>query len=273
MTRFGIDSISVTVDLPARVALSTETLAVDNSDRDVTYTVRLDTNPNGSVTVTPALGNGDIATVSGALTFTTSNWNRPQTVTVSGRRGGDTTITHSITSSTSDDYPVGFNVDSVSLSSDLTDQVLLSGETSVSLGLPRNARSTYTLRLNTAPTGSVTVAVANSDSSLVTASPTSITFSTTNWNIPRTVTLSVAGDSSGSATITHSITGGASNYPTSLSIPSISITVLPPVFSLYMVTSNRGIVNRNYGLYTLDRTTGIVDRVGRIDSRQSNAGP
>ena len=257
---------------PPEVTFDTETLAF-TSRGTAKYTMVLNRDPDGSVTITPTSSLTTSATVSGAVTFTSDNWSVPQEVTVTAIEEGSVTISHAVTASTSDIYPTTFTVDSVGVSIELPDQVLLSGETSVSLGLPRNATSTYTLRLNTAPTGSVTVAVANSDSSLVTASPTSITFSTTNWNIPRTVTLSVAGDSSGSATITHSITGGASNYPTSLSIPSISVTVLPPVFSLYMVTSNRGIVNRNYGLYTLDRNTGIADRVGRIDSRQSNAGP
>ena len=51
---------------------------------EATYTVVLDSQPTGSVTITPTSGNAEAATVTGALTFTTGNWNTAQTVTVTG---------------------------------------------------------------------------------------------------------------------------------------------------------------------------------------------
>ncbi len=51
---------------------------------EATYTIVLDSQPNGSVTVTPTSGNAEAASVSDALTFTTGNWNTAQTVTVTG---------------------------------------------------------------------------------------------------------------------------------------------------------------------------------------------
>ncbi len=49
-----------------------------------TYTVVLDSQPTGQVTVTPARTSGDAdVTVSGALTFTADDWAAPRTVTVS----------------------------------------------------------------------------------------------------------------------------------------------------------------------------------------------
>ena len=48
-----------------------------------TYTVVLDSQPTGQVTVTPARTSGDAdVTVSGALTFTADDWDTPRTVTV-----------------------------------------------------------------------------------------------------------------------------------------------------------------------------------------------
>ena len=61
-----------------------------------TYTVVLDAYPTGTVTVTPASGATGTATVSGALTFTQSNWNTTQTVTVTGVATGAATISHTI---------------------------------------------------------------------------------------------------------------------------------------------------------------------------------
>jgi cellulose 1,4-beta-cellobiosidase len=59
-----------------------------------TYTVRLAIAPTGNVTVTNTAGSGDTSiTVTGgaSLTFTTSNWQTPQTVTLSAAQDSDTT--------------------------------------------------------------------------------------------------------------------------------------------------------------------------------------
>ena len=69
---------------------------------DGTYTVVLTSQPTGPVTVTPLHGSGDTdVTVSGALTFTTADWNEAQTVTVSAGSDADAendtaTIEHTI---------------------------------------------------------------------------------------------------------------------------------------------------------------------------------
>ena len=85
----GSDS-SPTRDTPASpppptpgVTVSPTSLTVAEGD-EATYTVVLDSQPAGNVTVTPASGEVDAATVSGAVTFTTGNWNAAQTVTVTG---------------------------------------------------------------------------------------------------------------------------------------------------------------------------------------------
>ena len=82
-------NLTVEDDEERGVSLSKTELAVDEGD-DGTYTVELDTQPTESVTVTPSRSSGDPdVTVSGALTFTTSNWSEPQTVTVSARQDAD----------------------------------------------------------------------------------------------------------------------------------------------------------------------------------------
>ena len=82
-------SLTVEDDEERGVSISKTELAVAEGD-DGTYTVELDTQPTESVTVTPSRSSGDPdVTVSGALTFTTSNWSEPQTVTVSARQDAD----------------------------------------------------------------------------------------------------------------------------------------------------------------------------------------
>ena len=50
-----------------------------------TYQVRLRTDPMGTVTVTPSAADTSVATVSGALTFNSSNWSIDQPVTVTAK--------------------------------------------------------------------------------------------------------------------------------------------------------------------------------------------
>ena len=72
----------------------------------------------------------------------------------------------------------------------------------------------YTVRLKDAPTGNVTVAIASSDSGAVSASPASLTFTTANYGIPQTVTLTPLNDMDGadeSVTVTHTASGGGLN--------------------------------------------------------------
>ena len=71
------------------VTVSKTELEIDEGD-DGTYTVVLDSKPTGQVTVTPSRSSGDAdVTVSGALTFTTANWDTAQTVTVSSAQDLD----------------------------------------------------------------------------------------------------------------------------------------------------------------------------------------
>ena len=65
------------------------------------YTVVLDTDPGGAVTVTPSSSDPGAATVSGSLIFDSRNWDRPQTVVVSALEDADAidetiAISHSI---------------------------------------------------------------------------------------------------------------------------------------------------------------------------------
>ncbi|MDE0539941.1 MAG: hypothetical protein OXH94_14600 [Rhodospirillales bacterium] len=71
---------------------------------DATYTVVLDTEPAGDVTVTPASGAPDAVSVSGPLTFTVGNWSTAQTVTVTAAEENDAdaadeslSISHAVT--------------------------------------------------------------------------------------------------------------------------------------------------------------------------------
>ena len=85
-----VDNEISIVTTPAAVTLATGSTA--------DYTVQLDQEPPGSVTVSVVSVGDAIATVSrNTRVFTAANWNVPASVTVTGMRGGSTTISHSAT--------------------------------------------------------------------------------------------------------------------------------------------------------------------------------
>ena len=161
--------------LPARgsmtmsVTVTPTELTVEEGETR-TYTVKLNTKPTGSVTVTPSSGDAEVATVSGALTFTTGDWNTAQTVTVSGvdnnvaSGNGNTTVNHAVTGygSVSSAAPV-----SVTVTDNDTDGVTVAPQ---ALTVAEGETGTYTVKLNTKPAGSVTVTPSSGDAEVATVS-------------------------------------------------------------------------------------------------------
>ena len=77
-------AVTVTDDDARGVKVAPQSLSAPENGGTATYTVVLESMPTVNVTVTPASSDGSVAAVSGALTFTDSNWSTPQTVTVTG---------------------------------------------------------------------------------------------------------------------------------------------------------------------------------------------
>ena len=104
----SIDGVAVTVtDNDAAKGVTVSTTALTVTEQDTTggsYTVVLDSDPTATVTVTVAGHAGtDVTRTPGTLTFTTSNWDTVQTVTVTAGDDADTTddsvtLTHSAAS-------------------------------------------------------------------------------------------------------------------------------------------------------------------------------
>ena len=96
---------TVTVEKTTRRVIVDPVSLTVGEGSSATYTVRLAGQPTGTVTVTPVSGNTSAATVSGALSFTTGNWNAAQTVTVRGvddrkdnpASGRRTAVAHTVT--------------------------------------------------------------------------------------------------------------------------------------------------------------------------------
>ncbi len=154
---------SAGVNDPRGVTISTGSVSFQENGGSSSYTIKLDTQPTGNVTVTPSSGNTNVATVSGALTFTPSDWSTPKTVTVTGvdddvDNAGEkraTTITHSVSGG---DYG---GVSAASVSVEVRDD---DADPTVTLALSPNPvtegqSSTVTATLNRASGGATTVTV------------------------------------------------------------------------------------------------------------------
>ena len=181
-----------------------------------TYTVRLQGRPTATVTVDVASADATVATVSPAtLTFTASNYSAAQTVTVSGlndsvdNAGGARSTNITLT-------PKGGGYDSVpavGVAVTVTDdEGLVFSKTAVTVP-EAGGTDSYTVRLGTAPTASVTVALTSSNSRAATVSPAALTFTTANWSTAQRVTVTGVDDdvdNSGDARstiITHTPSG------------------------------------------------------------------
>ena len=134
---------------------------------------------------------GTVSPVS--LTFTSANWNTPQTVTVHGVNDvvDDGDILYSIVTAppraairttaaiNATTCPLT-NIDSDAAGFFVTP---ISGLTTTEAG----GRAHFTVVLNTQPSADVTIALSSSNPSEGTVSPASLTFTSDNWNTPQTV--------------------------------------------------------------------------------------
>ena len=165
---------------------------------DAEYTVRLATEPTATVTVAITGHSGTDLTLdpsSARLTFTTSNWNTVQTVTVSAAEDGDATndmatLAHAASGG---DYGSATADLAVTVTDNDTDTAGLVVPTSVTVTEGGDAE--YTVRLATEPTATVTVTVgtitghSGTDLAAEDADPhaasggdsASLTFTTSNW--------------------------------------------------------------------------------------------
>ena len=96
-----------------------------------------------------------------------------------------------------------------------------------SLTIAEGSSGTYTIVLDSQPTADVTVTINDPSNADVTAEPASLTFSSTDWNTPMTVTVNAGQDADAedeTATVTHTVTSSDSSY-SGASANSVAVTV------------------------------------------------
>ncbi len=197
-----------------------------------TVTVVLGLQPASDVVVSLTT-NGQFSASPSTLTFTNANWNTAQTVTLTAN---DDTVTEgahngvlSFAVASASPVYAGLSLPAFTFPIVDNDQAHLSIiESRGTTAMIETGTDNYTVVLSRAPTANVTVNVTSGNTATgVTASPTSLTFTTANWNTAQTVTLTAVNDSvfegRHSATVTHSCTSTdlAYNGLTGVSVTSL----------------------------------------------------
>ena len=223
-------SITILDDDARGVTVSRQSLTVDeNGSRS--YTVVLDSQPSADVTVTASVaGDSDVTVSPTVLTFTTTNWAQATTVTVSAADDNDSvddsaTVSHAVAGADYGTNSVTASSVAVTVADDDARGVQVSTR---DLSISEDGSMTYTVVLNTQPTGNVTVTPSVTGDTDVTISPPVLTFSTATWSQPQTVTVSAArdfGPDDDRAAILHTVAG--SDYEANgVTAPEILVSVI-----------------------------------------------
>lgn len=124
------------------------------------------------------------------------------------------------------------------------------GSTNVTEG---GASDTYTVALNTQPTADVTINI--SPDAQTTSSPTSLTFTTANWNTGQTVTVTAVDDTvvegTHSGVINYTATSNDTSY-SGISITPVNVTitdneVASAITKIHQIQGNGSVFNSSFG--------------------------
>ena len=130
------------------------------------------------------------------------------------------------------------------------------------LEVPEGGNSAYTVVLESKPSATVTVTLSASGDSDVTVSPTSLSFTTSDWNEARAVTVSAARDddaANDTATVAHTVSGG--DYA-SVTAADVAVTVKDDTSERVTLTVSAATVGEAAGATSIT-VTGTLNGVPR----------
>lgn len=236
-------------DIPGFVVNAASNLQTTEKGGTATFTVSLLSSPTGANTVSIGLSSSNVkeGTVSpSTLVFTagaTGNWQTPQTVTVTGVNDAvpvaDGNVPYSIQFAAAVSGDVGYSgktIAAINLTN-ADDDVASVLVTPTSCSTTPGTTATFTLSLTSQPGDSVTIPLSSSNTSEGTVSPDSVTFTTDNWNLAQTVTVTGVDDLSMGASTSYTIatgkavspadTTGYKNYDAT-DVSCVNTTPMPP---------------------------------------------
>jgi large repetitive protein len=189
ITNVDNDSAGITVT-------AAPNLTTTEAGGTATFTIVLNSKPVADVTVGISSSRTSEGTVSPAsVTFTPSNWNAPQTVTIKGANDNVAdgsqpyTIVTAAAVSTDTGY-AGMNPPDVAVTNTDNDSAGITVTVAPNLQTTEGGgTATFTIVLNSQPTAPVAIALSSNDTGEGTVSPTSVSFTPSNWNAPKVVTV------------------------------------------------------------------------------------
>ncbi len=198
---------------PGFTVAPTSGLQTNETGATSTFTVVLNAAPTADVafSVSTNLATEGTASVS-LLVFTSTNWDTPQPVTVTGVNDAiaDGNIPYSIVTgiaTSADPNYNGINPDDVTvINNDNENTGITVSQTTGLITTENSGTAAFKVVLNTAPTADVAIALGSSDTTEGAVSASLLVFTSTNWNIQQTVTINGVDDSVIDGNIAFSIT-------------------------------------------------------------------
>ena len=241
----GVVTITILDNDRAAMRFSEQTLLLTEGG-SAFYTAQLNSVPGSNVVITPTLSaaattpNVPVTLAPATLTFTTTNWNTPQTVSLTAgeNNGGFDTELRTITNTPGGGDIAGYgalSADSIPLTILNNDELIFSNTGAITLNEGGDP-ATVVLEMKSVPSGTVTLTPtglpAAGAAGALTLDPPTVEFTVADWNVPRTVLVSAAHDfdnDDDTTTLAYASSGGgsgagdAANYATVAPI-TVSIT-------------------------------------------------
>ncbi len=205
---------SMAAPVGGAVTVTPATLTVAEAGGTASYDIVLTAQPTGDVSVALDVS-GDTTAVTvqpSTVTFTPGNWNTAQTLTVTGVDNEDIDTPNRTATLTHDARGGGYDntaIVTVTVTDDDAPRVTVTPP--VLTVAEAGGEDTYTIVLATEPSDDVTVALASSNTAVVTVLPELLTFTPDTWNTGQDVTVTGVDDNrdtpSREATITHTLSG------------------------------------------------------------------
>jgi len=178
------------------------TVVEESGATDLVY-VQLNEEPTGDVTVAINSPDGEINASPATVTFTPTNWDQPQFVTISAVEDGvadndqDTNFTVAVSDSSDPNY--SSELGTIRVPVNVIDSGNVSGIVITSSGgnnqiNESGSGDSFTVSLSMQPSADVTITLSDNDSSEISYSPSTLTFTPDNWNEGQAVTLTALED-------------------------------------------------------------------------------
>nr|WP_275974099.1 Calx-beta domain-containing protein [Argonema galeatum] len=222
-TTANIGTGTITNDDTASIIVTQNAgLTTTEAGGTATFTVKLNSQPTADVTINLDSDNiQEGKTDKSSLIFTSANWNLDQTVTIIGQDDFivDGNIAYNIITAKSTSADTNYNnldVADVPVTNTDNDNAGITitqsgGNTNIIEG---GATDSYDIVLTSQPTSDVTIAINNGTQTGT--SPTTVTFTSANWNIAQNITVIGINDNvtegNHSGTISHTATSSDANY-------------------------------------------------------------